>query len=210
VVSSPGTSSENNAQTRAILDQSEVDPIRTSASKPTGSAVRETEDEGRQQLRKAAEYDIPGRQELDAHVDRNGSNSIAGRVWMGRGNRDQRLDRLELQADRFDLATLRDELLRASFVDLPGVARIGKKPREADPYALGVPSLAILPLADGRSRSNTLGTTLEELTHRDYSPSIRAGAATPLHGRVVDEDPACWDGVRATITTTGSIAPRRS
>ena len=126
---------------------------------------------------------------------------------MCRRDHDERFCGLELQADRFDLAPLRDELTRDSLVDLPGVARIGEKPREADPDALGVSPLAIFPLADGSSRTDASGTTLEDFNHQSYLASIRAGAATPLHGRVADEDPACRDEAPATRALTSSSVP---
>lgn len=158
-------------------------------------------------LRKAAKRDIPRRQELDSETDRDGTNPITGWVGMSRRDHDERLHGLELQANRLDVATLRDELIRGTLVDLPGMAHIGEEPGQADPDALGVPSLAILPLAHRRSRANASGTTLEDFTHRSYLPSIRAGAATPLHGRVVDEDPACWDGAPTMTAATGSSGP---
>lgn len=161
----------------------------------------------RDELGKAAKRNMPGCQELGTQIHRNGPSSISRRVRMRRGNHDQRLFRLELQAKRFDMEPLRDKLVRDTFVNGPGVARIGKKPREAHPDALGVPSLAILPLSNGRPRANTSGTSLEDFTHRSYLASIRAGAATPLLGRVVDEDPAWQDEAPATIVATSSSVP---
>ncbi len=172
--------------------------LELSASAPGSTATR---------LWKPPKRDVPGSQEVGSEVDRDGSNPCAGWARMCRRDHHESLCGLELQAYRFDLTPLRDELIRDSLVDLPGVARIGEKPRKAGPDALGVSPLAIFPLADGKSGTDASGTTFEDFNHRSDLASTRAGAAMPPHGRATDEDPACRDGAPATRAPTSSSVP---